>query len=201
VIHSVVQPAEAVTSLWDLGDKELLRSYMKLFEALPTAMLFGRVLLTHGGAPRDRVIKEKVRSLAGLNDETARFQMLWSDPSEAEVIPRSLQDSTYRFGVGRLQLRGFLHRLGCHTMIRGHDRVLDGFRRDVDDEAALAVTVFSAGGVRNDELPERSNYRHVRPAALTVETDGGLDDPVRLTPWTIDYLPYSTPERNRLLRP
>lgn len=200
LVQSVVRPAESVISLWKVGDDELLRSYMRLFEALPTSMLFGRTLLTHGGAPRDAVIKEKVQTLAGLNDENARFQMLWSDPSMAEVIPKSLQDSSYRFGVGRLQLRGFLQRLGCHTLIRGHDRVVEGFRRDVDDEAALAVTVFSAGGDHNDDLPEGSSYRDVRPAALTIEADGGLDDPLRLRPWGIDYDPYNGPKRNRFHR-
>ena len=31
------------------------------------------------------------------------FQMLWSDPSDVDVMPKKLQQSSYRFGFGRLQ--------------------------------------------------------------------------------------------------
>ncbi len=201
-IQSVVRPAEAIEGLRAVTapSDEMLREYMALFDELPSSMLFGRVLFTHGGLPRDAAIKEQLQDLSGLNDPTIRFQMMWSDPSTVDVIPRRLQEATYRFGWGRLQCRDFLGRLGCHTLIRGHDSVDDGFRVEFDDEHILAATLFSAGGAENPDLPEGSRYRSVRPMALTIVADGDLDGAIEITAWPIDYEPYSTPAWNGFLR-
>lgn len=197
-IHSAVRPAEAIEGLRRLqSEREHLEALMHLFNALPVMLLFGRLLLVHGGIPRDRLIKEKLKGLSDLNDPTIRFQMMWSDPSSTDVIPRSLQEATYRFGFGRLQCSSFLDRLGCHTLIRGHDQVEEGFRIAFDDEECLAATLFSAGGSSNGDLPESSRYRTVDPKALSIYTEGGLDDLIRLYPWSLDYASYNQPELNR----
>jgi hypothetical protein len=200
-VSSAVRPAEAIAGLKGLEvEGEHLCSLMELFNALPVALLFGRLLFVHGGIPRDALIKERLHDLSGLNDPMIRFQMLWSDPSSADVIPRSLQEAAYRFGFGRLQCASFLHRLGCHTLIRGHDQVDEGFRRAFDDDQCLTITLFSAGGATNGDLPEESHYRQVAPKALTIRTAGGLDAPLRLHPWAIDYTAYNKPDRNGFYR-
>ena len=56
----------------------------------------------------------------------------------------------------------------------------------------LALAVLSAGGANNNDLPPRSSYRAVTPAALTIRyRDGQLD----IEPWAIDYESYNDPER------
>jgi hypothetical protein len=195
-IRSAVRPAESIDALRAIAPDEALAGYMHLFEVLPCVVLLGRLLLVHGGIPRDATAKERVHDLSGLNDPQVLFQMLWSDPSAVDVIPRSLQEGTYRFAFGRLQCQGFLRRLGCHTLIRGHDKIDEGFRRSYDDPGVLAVTLFSAGGATNRDLPPESPYRSVRPMALSIQA-GALDDRVLIDAWPIDYAPYNAPALNR----
>ena len=45
------------------------------------------------------------------------------------------------------------------------------------------ITLFSAGGEDNKDLPEKSNYRRVRPMALTIRHQGGLDGKSELDAW------------------
>lgn len=199
-IHSAVRPAESISSLRPIAPRAALEAYMHLFEVLPCVVLFGRLLLVHGGVPRDVTIKERLHDLAGLNDPQVLLQMLWSDPSSVDVIPRTLQDGSYRFAFGRLQCQGFLRRLGCHTLIRGHDKVDEGCRRAFDDPGVLALTLFSAGGAENRDLPPTSAYRRVTPKALTIGSAGGLDDPITIDAWPIDWAPYNSPALNGFYR-
>ena len=160
-------------------------------------LLFDRTLFVHGGIPRDRLIKERWKDLSSLNDPDLRFQMMWSDPSLADVIPAALQEQTARFPFGRLQLQSFLGRIGCHTLIRGHEKVNAGVERVYDGEEATLVTVFSAGGRRNADLPPRSSYRAVTPKALLVQHEGGQ---TTLSPFELDWAAYNDPERNGFFR-
>lgn len=151
-------------------------------------------MFVHAGIPRDLLIKERYRDLSSLNDEDIRFQMMWSDPSRADVIPVQLQEQSNRFCFGRLQAAAFLQRIGCHTLVRGHEKVDEGFRRNYDEENMLLLTLFSAGGEKNADLPANSTYRSVTPMALTMTwRDGRMD----ITPWPIDYQSYNDPEKNR----
>jgi hypothetical protein len=59
------------------------------------------------------------------------------------------------------------------------------------------VTLFSAGGADNADLPGDSSYRSVTPMALTVKSDG---EQVSLTPWAPDYRSYNDPARNAFFR-
>ena len=93
---------------------------------------------------------------------------MWSDPSLADVIPAALQEQSARFAFGRLQSQAFLQRLGSHTLIRGHEKIDEGFRREYDEDGQLLITLFSSGGVDNEDLPEDSSYRSVVPMALTL---------------------------------
>ena len=195
-IVSAVHPAEAIARLRPRAPTEQLADNGRLFNAMPGILILGRLILTHGGIPRDAVVAETVTDLAGLNDWTVRFQMMWSDPSIVDVIPRSLQESTYRFGFGKLQCLNFLQRLGCHTLIRGHEHLQRGFGAIFDDERFLAVTVFSSGGPTNRDLPEASDFRRTHPMALTLDMTGDPNGPTRLDAWPIDYEPYNAPERN-----
>ncbi len=195
-VDSAVRPAESIEAFREVAPPVLLRSYRDLFNALPHALLFGRILFTHGGIPADGVIENADRDLPSLNEPMTAFQMRWSDPSIADVIPRKLQGETYRFGFGRLQAQAFLQQLGCHTLIRGHEKIEEGFQRKFDDDRVQLLTLFSAGGEDNEDLPERSSYRKVRPMALTVRHEGGLDGNTTIEAWPIDYAPYNEPEFN-----
>jgi len=145
------------------------------------------------GIPRDSDLRERWVDLSSLNDEAMRFQMLWSDPSEADFIPEELQAQNARFPFGRLQFERFMARLGCSTLIRGHEKVKEGFRAVYEGGKARLLNVFSAGGSLNDDLPSDSSYRDVVPKALTIDLDGGS---TTVTPWEIDYARYNTPETN-----
>jgi hypothetical protein len=166
---------------------------MRMFEALPTSLAFDRFFFVHAGIPRDASLAEKWKDLSSLNDPDLRFQMMWSDPSDTEVVPDELQKSVARFGYGTQQFRNFLARIGCSVLVRGHERIVEGFRTAND---ATLYTLFSAGGATNLDLPETSNYREVTPMGLTIRWRDGVS---KVTPFALDWARYSDPARNRFL--
>ncbi len=192
-VYGAVRPSEAMSTLKPHLSHEVFAHYMKFFDAMPNMLAFERFLFVHGGLPRDLTLKEKYTDLSSLNDWDIRFQMMWSDPSSADVIPASLQKQSARFPFGRLQSQAFLQRIGCHTLVRGHEKVDEGFRRTYDDEHQLLITLFSAGGATNDDLPPDSSYRSVTPMAMTVRFKNGEG---KITPLTIDYERYNDPGKN-----
>lgn len=196
-IYGGVKPAEAINTLKPHASLDVFQHYMRLFDALPNSLLFDRVLFVHGGIPRDHLVKERWKDLSSLNDPDIRFQMMWSDPSSADVIPAELQNQSARFAFGRLQAHAFLNRIGCHTLVRGHEKVDAGFQRVYDDGTIVLITLFSAGGATNDDLPPDSTYRSVTPMAMTMTLrDGELD----VVPWAIDFERYNAPERNAFFK-
>jgi Calcineurin-like phosphoesterase len=197
-VYGGVKPAEAINTLQPhVGDDAVFSEYMALFESLPNMLLFDRFLFVHGGIARDRLLRERHVNLASLNDPDIRFQMMWSDPSSADVIPYSLQEQSSRFPFGRLQCQAFLQKIGCHTLIRGHEKIDEGFRRVYDDSHQLLISLFSAGGSHNADLPVDSSYRSVTPMALTIHYQAGVS---RVVPFRIAYEDYNSPERNAFLR-
>ncbi|MFT3927378.1 MAG: metallophosphoesterase family protein [Myxococcales bacterium] len=192
-VYGGVKPSEAIDTLKPHVDIDIFREYMRLFDALPSSYLFGKTLFVHGGIPRDHLFKERYKDLSSLNDPDIRFQMMWSDPSSADVIPAELQDQSARFAFGRLQAQRFLQRIGCEALIRGHEKVNEGFARVYDESNFLLCTLFSSGGKDNDDLPLNSSYRQVTPMALTMTYERGV---TRIAPWEIDYKSYNDPERN-----
>ena len=116
-------------------------------------LILDRTLFVHGGIPSDDLFAKKFRDLSSLNDPDIRFQMMWSDPTNGPYVPAELQRVTARFCFGRQQFRGFMSRIGCRTMVRGHERVLSGFVPTYDDGDALLLTLFSAGGADNQDVP------------------------------------------------
>jgi hypothetical protein len=200
-MYGGVKPAEAINTLKPLLPIDVFRHYKTLFEEMPNTFLFDRFFFVHGGIPKDRLVKERWKDLSSLNDPDIRFQMMWSDPSTADVIPADLQDQASRFAFGRMQFRAFMQRVGSHTMVRGHEKVLPGFSSlyDDDDHARL-FTLFSAGGRDNGDLPRESTYRDVAPMALTISCEGGAAGGVRVTPWAPDWASYNDPERNAFFK-
>lgn len=196
-IFGGVKPAEAINTLKPHLPIDVFRHYMRLFEAMPSALVFDRTLFVHAGIPRDRLLKERWVGMETLNDPDVRFQMMWSDPSSADVIPAALQEQSARFPFGRLQAASFLGRMGCHTLVRGHEKVLSGFANTYDDDDVKLITLFSAGGATNGDLPATSSYRKVTPKAMTLTWKDGTQ---RITPWDIDYATYQDPERNAFFR-
>lgn len=196
-VYSGVAPAESVEALKPHVSPAVFRHYIRLFEALPTSLLFGRTLFVHGGIPRDHIVREEWLDLSTLNDPDVRFQMMWSDPSPVEHIPPELQEQTARFPFGRLQARAFLRRIGCRAIVRGHEKVVEGFRRVWDEPDVQLFTLFSAGGAGNADLPPESSYRNVTPMALTIRA---LGDEMRVSPWRIAWEGFNGPERNGFYR-
>ncbi len=198
-MYGGVKPAEAINTLKPLLSIDVFRHYQRLFEELPNTLLFDRFFFVHGGLPKDRLLKERWKDLSSLNDPDLRFQMMWSDPSTADVIPADLQDQASRFAFGRMQFRAFMQRVGSRTMIRGHEKVLSGFESVYGDEDhARLFTLFSAGGNENGDLPVESTYRAVTPMALTIKREG--DGDVHVTPWVPDWRSYNDPERNAFFK-
>lgn len=197
-VYGGVKPAEAINSLKPHLPVDVFRRYMRLFDVLPNVLLFDRTLFVHGGIPRDRTLKERWQDLSAFNDPDVRFQMMWSDPSAADVIPAALQEQTARFPFGKLQFASFMRRIGCTTLVRGHEKVEEGFRRVYDDDAGLLITLFSAGGDGNRDLPPNSSYRNVTPMGMTLHRS--RDGETTITPFTIDWESFNDPERNAFHR-
>jgi hypothetical protein len=196
-IFGGVKPAEAINTLKPHLPIDVFRHYMRIFESMPNSLLFERVLFVHGGIPRDRLLKERWQDLSTLNDPDIRFQMMWSDPSSVEVVPAALQEQSARFPFGRLQAAAFLQKIGCHTLVRGHEKVNEGFVRTYDDDQISLITLFSAGGEDNGDLPPESSYRTVTPKACTIAI---CDGEMTITPWTIDYKTYNDPDHNAFFK-
>ncbi len=192
-IYGGVRPAEAINSLVGHMPDKMFTAYMQLFESLPNVLFVGKTMFVHAGIPRDADLRERYRDLSSLNDPELRFQMLWSDPSQADFIPDELQAQNARFPFGRRQFQSFMAAIGCTSMVRGHEKVNAGFRTVFAGEGATLINLFSAGGKTNNDLPEDSSYRSVKPMALTISVTGGV---TRVTPWDIDYERYNDPERN-----
>ena len=81
-------------------------------------------------------------------------------------------------------------------IVRGHERVVDGFRTTYDLPDATLYTLFSAGGAENLDLPETSNYREVTPRGLTIRWKDGVS---KVSSFEIDWARYNDPARNRFL--
>jgi uncharacterized tellurite resistance protein B-like protein len=192
-IYGGVKPAEAINTLIGLVPGEVFQEYMKMFEEMPNMLFFDDLMFVHAGIPRDADIKAKVPDMSGLNDPDIRFQMLWSDPSTADFIPDDLQQQNARFPFGKKQFEAFMARLGCSMMVRGHEKVDSGFKTMYGDVASL-LSLFSAGGAENFDLPQDSSYRSVTPMAATIRLEGGN---TQVTPWLIDYKRFNDPKRNR----
>jgi len=87
-----------------------------------------------------------------------------------------------------------MQRLGCSMMLRGHEKVDEGFKSVYDGAGASLITLFSAGGADNNDLPPESSYRSVTPMAATIRLENGT---AQITPWLIDYERFNDPKRNR----
>jgi hypothetical protein len=188
-----VRPAEGMQGLQGVASDVGSCSNICMNSRKYASLAFDRFFFVHGGMPRDAAIADKWKDLSSLNDPDLRFQMMWSDPSETEVVPGELQEKAARFGYGSHQFRSFLARIGCDVMIRGHERIVDGFHTTFDGSL---YTLFSAGGSTNADLPESSNYREVTPRGLTIRWRDGMS---RVSPFAIDWQRYNDPAKNRFL--
>ena len=197
-VWSGVHPAEALASLSPHVPREMLEAYRILFEHMPTSFLFDRTMFVHGGIPRDDTFALRYRDLASLNDPELRFQMMWSDPEPVDVVPVELQRQNPRFSFGYEQFRGFMAKVGMHTMVRGHEKIDRGFDVVFDLGDRLLLNLFSAGGRDNRDLPVDASYRSVTPMAMTVVHDGAGQ---RAYPWLIHYQPFNYEVHNGLHRP
>jgi hypothetical protein len=193
-IYGGVQPAEAINTLVGFMPKEMFEAYMQLFESLPNMLVFGKTLFVHAGIPRDRTFKAKFKDLSSLNEPELRFEMMWSDPSQADYIPEDLQAENARFPFGRLQFFRFMELLGLDILVRGHEKIEAGFKAVYPPGGPQLLNLFSAGGDTNDDLPPDSSYRDVMPMALTMRIGKGT---TQVTPWRIDYERWNDPELNR----
>jgi hypothetical protein len=192
-IYGGVKPAEAINTLVGHLSGEVFAEYMRMFEEMPNMLFFDDLMFVHAGIPRDADMKTKYTSLGSLNDPDLRFQMLWSDPSTADYIPDDLQAQNARFPFGKNQFEAFMSRIGCSMMLRGHEKVDSGFRPMYSADTSL-ITLFSAGGADNNDLPADSSYRSVTPMAATIRLENGT---AQVTPWLIDYKRFNDPKRNR----
>jgi len=192
-----VRPCEAMDAISAVARTDVLASYMNLFEALPNILIFGDLIFVHGGIPRSDTLQQRWESIRSLNDPELRFQMMWSDPSEVDTVPLDLQLASARFPFGRRQFQQFMGRVGCRVMIRGHELIPEGFRPSYDDSEVKLLSVFSAGGADNDDLPPDSHYREVRPMALTIRYHAGVST---ITPFEIDYRRFNDPRFNAFFK-
>lgn len=192
-IYGGVKPSEGISSLLPYLSDQHFAAFMAFFDELPSSILFDQIFLVHGGIPRDSTLRAEYRDLGSLNHADMRFQMLWSDPMPSEFVPEELQEERARFQFGQRQFEAFMAKIGCTMMVRGHEKIDEGFHNVYPDSPLTLLDVFSAGGRFNQDVPETSSYRAVRPMALTIEL---RDDATRVVPWAIDYQPFMLGTRN-----
>jgi hypothetical protein len=197
VIFPGVRPAEAIATFANYMPTQMFEAYMMLFESMPNMLLFDRTLFVHAGIPRDELLAQKWRDLSTLNDSELRFQMMWSDPSNANYIPAELQRENARFPFGKQQFRAFMNRLGMSTMIRGHEKVDEGFKKLYELPDVSLLNLFSSGGRTNNDLPPGSSYRSVTPMALWLQWKEGKGV---VTPFYLDWESFQAPARNAFFR-
>lgn len=195
-IYGGVLPAEAINDTWGKLPENFFHTYMEFFEQIPTVAVFDQIFFVHAGIPKD-VALVGWENLEPLNQPDVRFQMIWSDPSEAEYIPEDLQEESARFPFGTRQFARFMSGVGCNVMVRGHTKVVEGFRTVVDDGTLKLLNLFSAGGKNNEDLPADSSYRAVTPKALTINYKDGE---MTASPWVIDYERFNLDLYNRFFR-
>lgn len=193
---SPVWPAESLLSITPFSPKELPAAHMRLFDALPSVLVFERIMFVHAGIPREDTVTTRLHQLSALNDALVRYQMAWSDPSDADFVPLELQKANARFPFGRSQFDTFMAKVGCTAMVRGHERIVEGIRRVYREPGATLFSLFSAGGYSNEDLPSDSNYREVTPTALLIQHK---DKMTRVTPFPIAYERYNDPAYNAFL--
>jgi hypothetical protein len=198
-IVSGVYPAEALASIVHHVPIEMLEAYRQLFEMMPTTLMCDRTLFVHGGIPRGDTFEAKYRDLSSFNDPELRFQMMWSDPGPMDQVPIEVQRGNPRFTFGHAQFRAFMERTGFTTMVRGHEVIERGFDVFYDLGDLRLLTVFSAGGHDNADLPANSGYRAVNPMALTLRCGHGVGQ-ATATPWPIQYQPFNYEPHNGLYR-
>jgi hypothetical protein len=196
-ISAGVAPAEAIATYAPYMPKAMFVTFRALFEAMPTSLLAGRTMFVHAGIPRDATTGAKWRDLSSLNDPDIRFEMMWSDPSSSNFVPAELQKANARFPFGKQQFHAFMERIGCTAMVRGHEKIDEGFKTIWNLGDMVLLNLFSAGGRTNNDLPEGSSYRNVTPMALTVTRRGGATTAV---PWVIEYERYNQPATNGFMR-
>ncbi len=196
-VYGGVKPAEAINTLKPHTSSETLRHYMNFFEKMPNMLFVGETLFVHGGIPKERTLKKHYKDMSSLNNKTLRFEMMWSDPSMSDVVPVSLQENIARFPFGKQQAAAFLQRMGAHTIIRGHEKVLDGFDHTYNEDNVQMFTLFSCGGKDNDDFPENSGFRKIVPMAISLKVKGR---DVELEPWAIDYKPYNSADLNAFFK-
>ncbi len=197
-ITSGVIPAEALASLAPHVPVERLEAYRLLFEHMPTSFVFERSLFVHAGIPRDDTFADRYHDLSSLSDDELRFQMMWSDPVATDHVPVELQRMNPRFTFGRNQFKAFMQRAGLHSLIRGHEKIDQGFEVFFDLGEHALMTLFSSGGADNTDLPIDSSYRSVTPMALSLHAGDGR---LTATPWPLHYQPFTYAPHNGLYRP
>lgn len=180
IVSSVI-PADAVERWENVLPLEYFTTAKALFDQLSSVVLIDRILLVHGGIPRQRLVS-KWRGLANFNDPAIRLEMCWSDPVLVPEVPAQLQERTQRFAFGISQFQAFMDVVGARVMIRSHEKVGPGFRTEYDDGRYKLYTVFSAGGIANRDLPEQTDYRYAHPAYVLIHEREGkfLANPVRI---------------------
>ena len=196
-VYGGVQPSEAINTLKPYVPIEAFRRYIELFEVMPNSMSFGDLFFVHGGIPKDRLVKERWKDLSSLNDPDIRFQMMWSDPSKADVASRptcKTKSSRFAFGKHASVPRVHAAHHGASTLIPRSREGERGLSHELSTgRKGKLVTLFSSGGHDNDDLPADSSYRSVTPMALTIKRD---DKGTTLQPWAPDYKTFNDPERN-----
>jgi hypothetical protein len=192
-IYGGVKPAEAINTLSPYMPQKMFEAYMRFFDAMPNMLFFGESLFVHAGIPRDELFKERYKDLSSLNDPDIRFQMLWSDPSPVDHVPAELQQQSARFPFGRKQFKAFMNRVGANLMIRGHEKIEEGFKQVFAEQDAVLLSLFSSGGEDNDDLPVKSSYRAVKPKGLIISYKKGNTN---ITPIELDYAKYNDPKYN-----
>jgi hypothetical protein len=170
---------------------------MRLFEAMPNMLVFDRTLFVHAGIPREDTILEKVhgpadaqRSGRALPDALERSERLRLRASRAAEGQRPLPLRAKAVQVVHEPPRPRT------TMIRGHERVR-GLQEDLRRPRGHAALALLRGRQDNADLPENSNYRDVRPMALTIRHAQGV---TTLSPFEIEFARFNDPQYNAFFR-
>ena len=172
-----------------------------LFERMPNMLLFDRTLFVHAGIPRDDALaKERWKDLSSpqrprhaLPDDVERSERR---PTSS---PPSCRSRTRASRSGGCSSARSCSASAAHTMVRGHEKVDEGFQHGLRRRPTRAAQRCSPRAAATTTTCRRqSSYREVTPMALTMTGQGRPR--AQVTPWAIDYERYNDPERNAFFR-
>ena len=160
-------------------------------------LFFDDLMFVHAGIPRDADIKAQAHRPRGAQRSRPPLPDAVERSVDGRLHPRRSAGAERAVPVRQAPVRG-VH--AAARLLDDGPRPREGRRRvpaRCTATIASLLTLFSAGGADNNDLPPDSSYRTVTPMAATIRLEDGT---AQVTPWLIDYERFNDPQAQPVLR-